>query len=224
MIRAGTIRPGKSNSMPAGAVFAHEKTRPPPNGDGRAELSLQVLEVVGDAAVIIATIRIEGRPSGRVEDQAAIRRIDARAGTIGIQQVGHPARTDVEDVVAADRELQGFGNVVPGFQIGEGNSRLIVLNIRRIAGRGGDVVLRTIISFAEGQAELVQRPVAVKPTFSDGALCTKLYRLFAWKKVAPDLMPVSLSASARCWTDPSGCSCRPRSSRSSPYRQNRSDS
>ena len=76
------------------------------------------------------------------------------------------------------------------FQIGEADARLEKLIIwrGRHCGRG-QVLLRTPIGFAEGDAELVQDQLAVRPIFSAGALCTKLNSVSGRKKLAPGAEP-----------------------------------
>src|SRR6185312_17070549 len=91
--------------------FRRRKEKPAhPVWDGRAISTLQVLEVEGNAAVIVAAIGRERRAGRSMQHVAAV----SRPAQIVI--IPHPGRTrvlaDTEDVVAADRQSQLLGDVV----------------------------------------------------------------------------------------------------------------
>jgi hypothetical protein len=104
-------------------------------------------EIIRHARVIIAAIGIPDRGIGIADDVAVV---DQRRLAVGIgreRDIGMRSRMDVEDVVAADRQLQAFGDVVPGFQVRETDIRLAGVVIGQPAIRRRQIVLRPLISF-----------------------------------------------------------------------------
>src|ERR1700677_3933513 len=106
-----------------------EKKRPGPRGPGRFVCAARggaqaVSEVVGQAAIVIATIRVESR-SERTGHDLALPAGTTCAGTEFINFPWIAIGPNIEEIVAADRELQRFGDVIPNFRVGETNTRLV---------------------------------------------------------------------------------------------------
>ena len=119
------------------------------------------LEVERDAAVVVAAVRIVGRTDIIAVDVGA--GIDQlRGARRGAGRIGHERRrvgADIEEVVAADRELQLIGEVVPCFEIRDADGSLVLREERRAAIRRAETMDRTVIGLPERDAELIQRPV-----------------------------------------------------------------
>ena len=83
--------------------------------EGLPPSPVQALEVEDNTAGVEAAIRIERLGDRLIDDNAAIGQ-----SALAQQRARHevvPVRSDIEDVVGADRELEAFGDIVPQFQI-----------------------------------------------------------------------------------------------------------
>ena len=96
---------------------------------------------------------------GPATQLAPLVRIDAgHCGAVGGRK-GDGIRADVEDIVAADSQLNVVGEVVPHFRIRQTDAGLVEGNEFAAGIGAGVAVLRSPIGFAHRGAEFIQRPV-----------------------------------------------------------------
>ena len=146
------------------------------------QTALQVLELERDTAIVEAAIRRPGRTEGRSVDVTIATRLgfvvglvrtrnaaaadqeDAAAGA-ACRRIRDRIRTDVEQIVAADRELEGIGDVIAEFPVQQADTGLVEGNFLTAGVRADVAVLRPVIALAQREAELVQRPVGRQDDF-----------------------------------------------------------
>ena len=122
------------------------------------------LEVIGNSAIVITAIGIEGPLHRIAHDWATIGR-SGRTGTVGVGRPRHGVGPDIEDVVGAERELELVGEVVPAFQVGNAHARLVEGDFLAAGVRADVGVLRPVKSLAEGGAKIIQRSVGRQNDF-----------------------------------------------------------